>query len=74
MEPRCLSAKDAAAYCGVPVTTPQRHGPRPLLIGKHRVYDLTLLNEWIDQLSGRTGSPSSVNVEEARLLALIKNG
>lgn len=73
MEPRCLFPKEAAAYCGVPLTTLRKHGPGPICIGRRKVYDIVLLNEWLDQLSGRA-KPSAIKDEEERLLELIRNG
>jgi hypothetical protein len=50
--PRLLTRKQAAAYCGVSVTTLQHRCPvRPIALGTSRRlqrYDVQLLDEWID--------------------------
>jgi hypothetical protein len=49
---RGLSLDEAAEYCGVSGNTLTRHGPTPIKIGEHKVYDRRSLDHWLDQLAG----------------------
>ena len=49
---RCLSADEAAEYCGVSRNTLVRHGPAPTKIGERCVYDRRVLDRWLDGLAG----------------------
>lgn len=58
MTARCLSISEAAAYCGVSVTTFRAEIAcriKPIAIGKRRVWDRLALDRWIGEQSGVTG-------------------
>ena len=48
---RGLSLAEAAEYCGVSETTLTKHGPRPSKIGERNIYDLRVLDYWMDGLA-----------------------
>jgi hypothetical protein len=48
---RGLSLSEAAEYCGVSDNTLIQHGPKPSKIGNRNVYDLKMLDRWLDSIA-----------------------
>ena len=46
---RCLNKRQAAEYLGTGVTLLTQIGPRPIQLGRRRVYDVIDLNTWLDE-------------------------
>ena len=70
MTPRCLPTREAAAYCGVPRSTLEKHGPEPIKLGRHNVYETSSLDAWIDAQAGITARQDTQD-DEAKALAAI---
>lgn len=74
MQPRCLPPRDAAAYCGVPRSTLEKHGPSPVKLGRHRVYEVRALDAWVDQQAGSINVNATLDDEAKALAALGVKG
>lgn len=48
---RGLNLSEAAEYCGVSDKTLSKYGPRPSKIGERNVYDMRVLDRWLDSLA-----------------------
>jgi predicted DNA-binding transcriptional regulator AlpA len=48
---RGLNLSEAAEYCGVSDKTLDKYGPRPSKIGERNVYDVRVLDRWLDSLA-----------------------
>ena len=67
LEPRCVKAHEAAAYCGVSVNLFKKHGPGPIRMGKRCLYDKSALDMWLDKQSGITSASSEIDQDRAEL-------
>ena len=67
---RGLSLTEAAEYCGVSAHSLERHGPPATRIGDRRVYDLRVLDRWLDQLAGLGAALPADDPEQALLKAI----
>lgn len=77
LDPRGLTRKEAAEYCGLPPTTFDRRVeegllPGPMFPGRCRVWDRVALDRAMNALSG-IPEPSS-NTAEDRALEAIRHG
>jgi hypothetical protein len=70
---RGLNLAEAAEYCGVSETTLTKYGPKPSKIGERNVYDLRVLDHWLDGLAALpTGTAAGPPTDpEAELLKAI---
>jgi hypothetical protein len=50
---RCLNKRQAAEYLGIGVTLLSQIGPRPIQLGRRRVYDVVDLDTWLDDYKTR---------------------
>ena len=67
---RGLNLAEAAEYCGVSETTLTKYGPKPSKIGERTVYDLRVLNRWLDGLASLpVGSETGANPDPAEELS-----
>ena len=64
MTPRLLSRDGAAAYCGMSPNHFDEHvapAVRPLQFGRRSLWDIKALDHWLDQRSGISHAPRSVD-------------
>lgn len=74
VEPRGLSAFEAAAYCGVGLTVFNREcDVGAFKIGERKVYDRRALDAWIDRLTGAALKAPEPEQHGARGLGAIKD-
>jgi hypothetical protein len=76
--PRGLSRRDAAEYCGLPLSTfdarvAEGALPGPIFPGRCRVWDRLALDRTMNSLSGISEEPSNT-AEEAALRAIRHGG
>ncbi len=65
MEPRLISTKDAARYCGVSVAYLQSNYPgRHIRIGSYPKWDRKVLDQWIDEMSGLSNTSIKDTVQD----------
>jgi hypothetical protein len=48
---RGLSLGEASEYCGVSDNTLTKYGPKPSKIGERNVYDIRVLDRWLDSIA-----------------------
>ena len=48
---RGLNLPEASEYCGVSETTLSKYGPKPTKIGERNIYDIRVLNQWLDSIA-----------------------
>lgn len=51
--PRLMSEPMAAAYVSLSPNTLAEHGPKPVKLGRRKLYDRADLDRWADRLSGQ---------------------
>ncbi|MFD2234786.1 helix-turn-helix transcriptional regulator [Phaeospirillum tilakii] len=61
--PLCLSAKEAAALCSVPVATLKTHGPKPVKLGRHNRWRVADLEAWVG--GGKAAEQPAEDADEA---------
>jgi hypothetical protein len=71
MRPITLRADSAAALLDVPVSTLRKHGPKPVRLGRHDVWRVSDLENWVGGIADGMAAGDDA-AEEARALAALQ--
>lgn len=61
---RGLNLSEAAEYCGVSDTTLTKYGPKPSKIGERNIYDIRVLDRWLDSIASLPIGVGSNRIED----------
>lgn len=61
--PRLMKPAVAAKYCGIKQSALEKHGPRPIRLGRVKYYSLAVIDQWLADLE-------QVKYETAEKIAL----
>jgi hypothetical protein len=61
---RGLNLGEASEYCGVSDTTLVKYGPKPSKIGERNIYDIKVLDQWLDSIASLPIGTSTNRIED----------